>query len=136
MNNNPDTEKEDRAVEIDLIKVKVSGNVENPFEFSYADFSKNETVIIAAYNNCRKISEVKAYNGIPVALILQKAKPKEGSSRLTAVGIDGYTKDYILTEIMADQDAIITPDDDCLQLISRGEAISNWVRYLLELIVE
>jgi DMSO/TMAO reductase YedYZ molybdopterin-dependent catalytic subunit len=134
MDNYPDVKRED--VSVDSIKVKISGNVENPYEFTYADFVENETVIVAPYYNCRKKSEVKVYNGVPVALVLAKAKPREGSSRLIALGIDGYKKACVLKDLMADQDAIITPDYHCLQLISKNEAISNWVRYLVELEVE
>lgn len=126
----------DSEAETIILKAKVEGNVENELEFIYSDFLEQETMVMARYQNCKETMEPREYTGIPVALILEKAKPLEGSTKLTIVAVDDYKKDYVLEDVLANQEMLISRENGCLEIIMDGEDASYWVRDVVQLIVQ
>lgn len=108
-------------------QIEVTGNVEQPYSFFYEDFSQYETVVTAEMVGQYKYEPETAYKGIPLKIILDKAKPKGKTVRI--IGEDGYTVDF---DIDAIETLLITKDR---RLIAKGYDGSYWVRDIVEITV-
>ncbi|MEM2899189.1 MAG: ECF transporter S component [Thermoplasmata archaeon] len=108
--------------------VRIEGNVEKPYLFLYDDFKENETKIIAELNGSFTHEPAKEYKGVPLRLILTKAKPSESAKEVTVKGKDGYSAKFVFSEVMNDDEMIIVKDGENYRLVASKYDGSKWVR--------
>jgi len=108
-------------------KIEVNGNVENPYSFYYEDFVTYETVVTAEMVGQYKYEPETEYTGIPLGVVLEKARSKGTIVRIIAK--DGYTVDF---KIDALQGVIITKER---RLVAKGYEGSYWVRDIVGIMV-
>ncbi len=108
-------------------KIEVTGNVENPYSFYYEDFLTYETVVVAEMVGQYKYEPETEYRGIPLSVILERAKVKGETVRI--IGKDGYSVDFHTDKI---SDLIITKER---RLIAKGYEGSYWVRDVVEILI-
>ena len=107
--------------------IEVGGNVENTYSFFYEDFLKYETVVVAEMVGQYKYEPETEYKGIPLSIILEKARPSGTTVRVIAE--DGYTMDFAISDIT---DFIITKER---QLIAKRYEGSYWVKDIIEILI-
>jgi len=119
-----------------ILKAKVEGNVEQELEFAYSDFTGQETTVTATYTSCKETLDPQEYTGVPLALILEKAKPLPETTKLTIIGADNYKQNYVLEDVMANQEILLSQENGYLQIIMDGKDASYWVRDVVRLVVQ
>jgi len=122
------------------LKASVEGNVENPYEFMLSDFEGQEVTIEAAMKKecCEQTEEAKEYTGVPISVILNKAKPKEGSTKLTVTSADGFQKNFVMEYVLQDDKLILSEQEGSLQVIAGDTEKydgSYWVSDVVKLTV-
>ncbi len=122
------------------LKASVEGNVENPYEFMLSDFAGQEVTIEAAMKKecCDQAEEAKEYTGVPISVILNKAKPKEGSTKLTVTSADGFQKNFVMEYVLQDDKLILSEQEGSLQVIAGDTEKydgSYWVSDVVKLTV-
>jgi len=122
------------------LKASVEGNVENPYEFMLSDFEGQEVTIEAAMKKecCDQTEEAKEYTGVPISVILNKAKPKEGSTKLTVTSADGFQKNFVMEYVLQDDKLILSEQEGSLQVIAGDTEKydgSYWVSDIVKLTV-
>lgn len=108
-------------------KILVTGNVENSFSFFFEDFAEYEIAVTAEMIGQYKYEPETEYTGIPLSVILEKARPRGSIIRI--VGKDGYSADF---DLHALKELIITKER---RLIARGYDGSFWVRDVIEIMI-
>ncbi|MBU7015027.1 MAG: ECF transporter S component [Theionarchaea archaeon] len=106
-------------------KIEVTGDVEQAYSFMYEDFSLYETTVEAEMVGQYKYEPETQYTGIPVSLIVEKARPQGTTVRIIAE--DGYTVDFSLDRI---GELIITRER---RLIAKGYEGSYWVQDIVRI---
>lgn len=121
------------------LQAAVEGNVENPLEFKLSDFSGQEITIEAEMRKCIETEPAREFTGVPLAVILNAAKPAADSAKLTVIAVDGYQKNYVLEDVLLfDESFIISEQEDGLQIIAEDSEkydASYWVRGVVKLVV-
>ncbi len=122
------------------LKASVEGNVENPYEFMLSDFEGQEVTIEAVMKKeCHQETEApKKYTGVPISVILNKAKPKEGSTKLTVTSADGFQKNFVMEYVLQDDKLILSDQEGSLQVIAGNSEKydgSYWVSDVVKLTV-
>lgn len=114
----------------------VHGAVERTLNFRLADFSEQEITIRAELKGQYTHVDEKEYTGVPVAAILVEAAPRAGSTVLKVSGSDGYTIEFALEKVLADDRFILTEEDSMLRLVAANYDGSCWVRQVNALVIE
>lgn len=124
--------------EVQALQVSVEGNVENPLDFSLSDFEGQEVTIEAEKPKCEETEAAQEYTGIPLSVILDEANPTAESTKLTVTSSDGYEKNFVLENVMADESLIISEQDGSLQIIAGDTEkydASYWVSDVVKITV-
>jgi PBP1b-binding outer membrane lipoprotein LpoB len=124
--------------EVQALQVSVEGNVENPLDFSLSDFEGQEVTIEAEKKKCEETEAAQEYTGIPLSVILNEATPAAESTKLTVTSSDGYEKNFVLENVMADESLIISEQDGSLQIIAGDTEkydASYWVSDVVKITV-
>ena len=124
--------------EVQALQVSVDGNVENTLDFGLSDFEGQEVTIEAEKKKCEETEAAQEYTGIPLSVILNEANPTAESTKLTVTSSDGYEKNFVLEDVMADESLIISEQDGSLQIIAGDTEIydaSYWVSDVVKITV-
>ncbi len=117
-------------------KCAVEGAVEHPLEFCLPDFDEQKTTIRAELKGLYTHVDEKEYTGVPVSKILEKAGPRAGSTVLKVSGYDGYTIEFALDKVMADDRFILIEEEGMLRLVAANYEGSCWVRQVNMMVIE
>lgn len=121
------------------VSARVEGRVQNAFDCKLQDFAGHEVTVSAAMRKCSECTAPQDYTGIPVHIILSEAIPEEGTTKLTVAASDGFSKNYVLEDVMNDDSLILVQDGDSLQLVA-GDMdkydASYWIQDILTFTVE
>ena len=109
-------------------KVHIEGNVNNEYNFVYADFEEHERVVRAELIGSVTHVEPKNYTGIPLNVVIEHADPAEGSKKVEVVATDGYSATFNLSKIMKDDNVIITFNDGKYRIVAADYDGAYWVR--------
>ena len=99
--------------------LKVTGEIEHPLLFKWADFSKLDTVESVSDFHCvTGWSRLENHwRGVRIRDILRLAKPKESATYVTFTSADDYTTSLPITQC--------TGDDDILAFRWEGKALTK-----------
>lgn len=116
----------------------VQGKVTNALEFKWGDFSDKEVTVKAAKKKCEGTEPAREYTGIPLSVILEATQPEAGTTKLIVEADDGYQKNFVLEDVLADDTIIITEQDGKLQIIPAPEKYDakSWVSGVVKLTVD
>lgn len=107
-------------------KISISGNCENPYNFTYEDLKSFEKTVKTEMAGQYKYEEEKEYEGIPLLNILEKSVPK--GDKIEVIGNDGYSVIFDLEKL--NDDIILTEER---RLIAKGFDGSYWVQDVVEI---
>jgi len=130
-------------VEWDL---SVSGDVDNPTTFSFAELAEMEQVDLneVLMERSRGEDEVRSFSGVPIDLILEKVGAPNDISTITAIAGDGYaieiSKDELVDGIVALKQSRkwivdVDPDAGPIRLVFPTTPANRWVFQIAEIIV-
>ena len=91
--------------------------------------------IIAELRGSSTYVPTQEYTGIPLSLILEKGKPKEGAETVKVVSEDGYEASFDLVAVLGDDRVILAIDNGRLRLIAAGYDGAYWVRRVSRIVV-
>lgn len=111
--------------------LRVEGLVENPFLFRFQEWEAQQVTIQAALEGAVTYVPPRAYTGVPVRLILARARPHPQASHLIARASDGFSASFSLSQALAGDDLVVVQEGEGLWLVARGHPGSKWVRNLV-----
>lgn len=113
----------------------VSGRVSSPYTFAIAGWSETTTVRAELRGSVTYVP-LRDYTGVPLRQILDRAKPRQGASRVRVVAMDGYEVAFSLSDVSGDGELLLTADGRALRLVAPGRDGALWVREVVRLVVE
>lgn len=116
--------------------VRVRGAVETPYTFSFETWDGERASVVAELRGSVSYVPPRAYDGIPVARIMERAEPSEEATRVRVIADDGYEAAFDLARVMTDDAFLLTLDDGWPRLVAAEYEGSLWVRRVTRLVVE
>ncbi len=128
------------TVDISSYRLKIVGLVDNPLSLTYAEIKKFPSVTGVILLICPDLFINNAqWTGVPVNALLEAARVRPGTTRITFTGIDGYTqslaasatrdKGVFLAYIVNGQP--LPPEQGYpLRLVVRGKNGNLWVKWI------
>ncbi len=116
--------------------VQVEGMVENPLSFQLSSFSSHEKTINTDMEGEVTYIPPQDYTGVPLNVILSKAHPRPEAETLVVTATDGYSVEFLLTDVLEDEDILLIMEDDYLRLIAPNYAGGHWVKMVSKLTVK
>lgn len=114
----------------------VTGLVDKELKFRLSDFSAQETTVRAELKGQFTNIPEQDYTGIPVIVIVDKAKPSLEATKLVVLATDGYRVEFNLADIKIDDKFLLIEEDDTLRLIAGNYDGGCWVRMVSKLSIE
>ncbi len=119
---------------VDSLGCDVTGNVSNPYRFTYSAFSSQEIIVEAELVGSVTYVPPQNYTGVPLAIILTYAQPSDDASTLLVLASDGYSATFSLLDILGDTDIIIIVDNG-LRIVAKYHTGEFWVRKVSSLVI-
>ncbi len=114
----------------------VSGDVAAPYTFSYSEWSAGARTVRAELRGSVSYVPPADYTGIPLRLVLERAAPHPSAARVRVLAADGYETSFLLRDVAADADLLLTAEGKSLRLVAPGRDGALWVREVVRLVVE
>lgn len=114
----------------------VTGLVDKELIFRLSDFKQDETTIRAELKGQFTNIPEQNYSGIPVKIILDKAKLKPEATKLIVTANDGYKVEFNIQEVLVDDKMLLIQEDNNLRLIAGNYEGRLWVRNVNHFIIE
>lgn len=110
--------------------ISVEGDVSNPFEFVYDDFSEHEETIVAELVGSVTHIGPMNYTGIPLRVIITEAQPLPYASEVVVRGSDGYFASFLLDDVMSDGELLVVQEDGFLRIVGANYEGGYWVELM------
>jgi len=117
-------------------EARVQGAVEHPFTFRSAEWADETVTVTAELRGSVAYVPPREYVGVPLALVVERAVPKAGTSSVRVVADDGYEVTIALGSLLTDRGVLLTLEAGRLRLVAAGRDGSLWVRGVKRLVVE
>jgi ABC-type thiamin/hydroxymethylpyrimidine transport system permease subunit len=114
-------------------EIDVSGCLDNPYEFRYADFDDREVTIEAELVGSVIYVEPRDYSGIPLNIIIQEGQPQASATEVVVTASDGYHAVFSFDSVMTDDTIIIIEEDSTFRLIAAEYEGAYWVRLVTDI---
>ena len=114
----------------------IAGAVEAPYEFAYGEWKAEERTVRTEMRGSVTYVPPQDYTGVPMALLLERARPSESASTVRVIASDGYEVRFALLELMDNPDILLVLDDDALRLVAPGFDGAYWVEQVVRIAVE
>ncbi len=114
----------------------VSGAVDAPYTFFYSDWTNEVRTVRAELRGSVTYALPADYTGVSLCLVIERAEPSPGASRVRVVGSDGYEAQLAWSDVAANSDLVLVRQDDSLRLIAPGYDGAFWVEQVTRLVVE
>lgn len=115
---------------------RVEGKVENTLSFQLSSFAEHEKTISAELRGQVTFNPEQDYTGIPVPVILEKAKPFEDAKILKVIASDGYMVEFVLADALIDDRMLLIQEDDLLRLVAANYEGGYWVKQVSRFEIE
>lgn len=119
---------------VDPLGCEVTGQVNNPYRFTYSAFSSQEVIVEAELVGSVTYVPSQNYTGIPLSIILTHAQPTEASSTLLVLASDGFSATFSLLNVLSDSEIIIIVDNG-LRIVAKHYSGEFWVRKVSSLVI-
>ena len=117
-------------------EVRVEGAVEARFVFRYGDWEGKTRIVRSELRGSTTYVPVQDYLGVPLASVLEEARPQDDAATIRVVADDGYEAAFDWEAIRSNQDILLSLDDGRLRLVAPGYDGAYWVRGVTRLVVE
>jgi energy-coupling factor transport system substrate-specific component len=114
---------------------RVEGALSAPYTFRYSDWEDRAVTITAELRGSSTYVTSQEYTGVPLSLILEEGKPKEGAQTVRVIAEDGYETNFDLSAILIDDRVILSLESGRLRLIAAGYDGAYWVRRVRRIVV-
>ncbi|MGE5592405.1 MAG: ECF transporter S component [Betaproteobacteria bacterium] len=114
----------------------VEGKVANPYVYRPVDFEGELVTVTAELKGQVTYRPPADYTGVPLARILERARPDASATRVRVLASDGYEAEFDLGDIMENRAVILIREAENLRLIATGYEGGYWVRMVTRLVVE
>ena len=108
-------------------RATIEGALVVPFVFHYSEWAEEAETVTAELRGSVSYVPAKDYTGVPLALVLERAKPKAEATTVEVIGADGYAADFDLAKILADRSVLLSLEGGHLRLIGAGYDGAHWV---------
>ena len=115
---------------------RIQGAVLAPFTLRYDEWSDREITITAELRGSVSYVPSRAYTGIPLRDILDRAQPEDDATALRVIAKDGYEARFELVSVLDDETLILSLDDGQLRLIAAEYDGALWVRRVTSLVIQ
>ncbi|WP_052696150.1 molybdopterin-dependent oxidoreductase [Palaeococcus ferrophilus] len=118
--------------------IEVTGLVERPYNMTYDELmtlpSKNVTADLYCVDNPKRPRKNGTWAGVPLKVLIEKAGPTGGASKVALYASDGYTTDLYLASVMRDDDIIVAysfnGEPISPRLVVPGRWGYKWIKYI------
>lgn len=117
-------------------EARVEGAVDAPFTFRYGEWGEDERTAYAELRGSTTYVPAQDYLGVPLASVLEAARPQDDAATIRVVADDGYEAAFEWEAIRSNQDVLLALDDGRLRLVAPGYDGVYWVRRVTRLVVE
>ena len=117
-------------------ELRVEGAVEARFVFRYGDWEGKTRIVRSELRGSTTYVPVQDYLGVPLASVLEEARPQDDAATIRVVADDGYEAAFDWEAIRSNQDILLSLDDGRLRLVAPGYDGAYWVRGVTRLVVE
>ena len=108
-------------------QARVQGAIVSPFVFRYSEWAKEAVTVTAELRGTVTYVPPREYAGVPLALVLEQARPKAGATAVEVIAEDGYTASFELAAIVGDRGVLLALEEGHLRLIGAGYDGAHWV---------
>jgi DMSO/TMAO reductase YedYZ molybdopterin-dependent catalytic subunit len=132
-------------VDISSYRLKIEGLVDNPLSLTYAEIKKYPSVSGVILLVCTDLFTNNAqWTGVPVATLLEAAGIRQGATRITFIGIDGYTQTLsasaardkgVFLAYLVNGQPLPPVQGFPLRLVVRGKTGNLWVKWVSHIVV-
>lgn len=112
----------------------ITGQVANPYRFSYSTFASHEITIEAELIGSVTHIPPRNYTGISLAFLIQTANPLPSATTVQVIASDGYSVAFALEDVLNDSELIISIDDG-LRLVAKNYPGEFWVKKVVTLVI-
>lgn len=116
-------------------EARVQGAVEHPFTFRSEEWADETVTVTAELRGSVTYVPPRDYVGVPLALVVERAVPKAGTSSVRVVADDGYEVTIALGSLLTDRGLLLTLEDGRLRLVAADRDGSLWVRGVRRIVV-
>ncbi|MBC7225327.1 MAG: molybdopterin-dependent oxidoreductase [Anaerolineae bacterium] len=132
-------------VDMEAYRLRVEGEVDRPLEWTLADLERlPHTSEINLLVCSGFFADVAEWSGVPLAAVLEAAQVREGAGRVRVSGLDGYTWEFPLEDVLAEGVFLATqvngqplpPEHGYpVRLVVRGAYGTRWVKWVHRILV-
>ena len=108
--------------------IEVTGSLEDPYDFRYADFENHQVTIEAELIGSVTYVAPRDYTGIPLNLIIQEGQPQATATEIVVSASDGYFVVFLFQSVMTDDAIIIVEEDSEYRLVAAEFEGAYWIR--------
>lgn len=107
--------------------ISIEGSVQNPYDFSYDDFTEHEVVVNAELVGAVTYVPPRNYTGVLLSTILMQADPDEGATEVVVTASDGYYVVFSLADVLVDDGMIIMDEEGSFRVVADSYEGGYWV---------
>lgn len=132
-------------VDMGAYRLKVEGEVDRPLEWTLEDLARlPHTTEINLLVCSGFFADVAEWSGVPLAAVFEAAQVREGAGRVRVSGLDGYTWEFPLEDLLAEGVFLATqvngqplpPEHGYpVRLVVRGAYGNRWVKWVHRILV-
>ena len=106
---------------------EVTGEVQDPYTFTYSDFEDLEVVVSAELIGSVTYVEPRNYTGVPLMEIVSRAAPDADATEVVVSATDGYSAPFLLEDVLEDEQLIVVLEDGELRIVAANYEGAYWV---------
>ncbi|WP_297091668.1 molybdopterin-dependent oxidoreductase [Thermococcus sp.] len=118
--------------------IQITGLVERPYNITYEELRKFPSREVESPLYCvsqpDQVRKNGTWKGVPLKAILELARPRGGAYKVALYASDGFTTDFYLDAVMADEDIIIAYEFNgepiTPRIVAPGRWGYKWIKYL------
>ena len=114
---------------------KIEGDVVDPYTFVYSEWDGVETTVNTEMRGSTSYVPPQDYTGFPLHEVVARSLPEGDATTVDVIASDGYQAEYVLADLLLDEDALITLEGEDLRLIIPGMDGSYWVKQVVRIVV-
>lgn len=118
--------------------IQITGLVERPYNITYEELRKLPSREVESPLYCvsqpNQVRKNGTWKGVPLKAILELARPRGEAYKVALYASDGFTTDFYLDAVMADEDIIIAYEFNgepiTPRIVAPGRWGYKWIKYL------
>ncbi|HEY3421939.1 MAG TPA: ECF transporter S component [Methanocellaceae archaeon] len=117
----------------DPMEFHVTGDVPYTKDYYLPNYQSYYVTINAKLDGQVTHLPTQNYTGLPVSFVLKDARAGSDARSIDVVGSDGYYQTFNVSDIINDDDLLLTQENDSIKLVARGYPGQLWVSWVKEI---